>query len=141
VAVVAMNVIGHFDPGERRQIWRLLAERLMPGGRAVLNLQPPGEPVPAPEFRGAEVQVGRRAYEGWGRAEPAGPDRLTWHMTYRTYQDGRLVAELAVSYDWWLLGQERLRAEVDELGLSLDNIGPANLGMYAISQEGIARTG
>ncbi|MFG1688772.1 hypothetical protein ACGFNP_52100 [Nonomuraea sp. NPDC049269] len=63
-AVVAMNIIGHFDPGERRQIWRLLAERLMPGGRAVLNLQPPGEPVPAPEFRGAEVQVGRRAYEG-----------------------------------------------------------------------------
>jgi hypothetical protein len=62
-------------------------------------------------------------------------------MTYRTYQDGRLVDEVAVSYDWWLLGHERLRAEVDEHGLSLDSIGPANLGMYAISQEGIARTG
>ncbi|MGW4963512.1 class I SAM-dependent methyltransferase [Nonomuraea sp. NPDC004186] len=83
-AVVAMNVIGHFDPVGRQRIWSLLAERLVPGGRAVLNLQPPTEPMTVPESRFADVRVGRRRYEGWGRAGPAGPDRITWHITPTT---------------------------------------------------------
>ncbi|MEV4172743.1 hypothetical protein [Nonomuraea sp. NPDC049709] len=44
--------------------------RFAPGGRAVLNLQPPGAPVTVPESRFADVRIGRRRYEGWGRAEP-----------------------------------------------------------------------
>ncbi|GAA2691556.1 methyltransferase domain-containing protein [Nonomuraea recticatena] len=128
-AVVAMNVIGHFSPADRHRIWALLAER---AGRAVLNLQPPTEPVAVPEFRAAEVRVGRRTYEGWGRAEPAGPDRLTWHMTYRTYQDGELVGELETSYAWWVLTEEQLKAELGEHGLEPARTGPVELGMHII---------
>ncbi|GAA2891923.1 hypothetical protein GCM10020220_097600 [Nonomuraea rubra] len=65
-AVVAMNVLGHFDPAGRQAAWKMLADRLVPGGRAVLNLQPPAEPAAVPESRFAEVRIGRRRYEGLG---------------------------------------------------------------------------
>jgi SAM-dependent methyltransferase len=133
--VVAMNVIGHFAPAERHRIWDLIAERLLPGGRAVLNLQPPTEPVTVPEFRAAEVRIGRRRYECRGRAEPAGADRLTWHMTYRTYEGEELVGELTTSYAWWTLAEEGLKAELDEHGLGTTRTGPAELGMYVIDRK------
>jgi SAM-dependent methyltransferase len=85
--MVAMNVIGHFDRSQRIRMWSLLAERLAPAGRAILNLLPPTTAVAVPEARGSTVRVGRRRYEGWARAEPAGENQLTWHMTYRTYHD------------------------------------------------------
>ncbi len=46
------------------------ADRLASGGRAVLNLQPPTEPVSVPEVLASAVEVGHRRYEGWARAEP-----------------------------------------------------------------------
>ncbi|RVX41386.1 methyltransferase family protein [Nonomuraea polychroma] len=135
-AVVAMSVIGHFDPADRQRIWALLAERLLPGGRAVLNLLPPTEAAAVPDSRFADVRLGRRRYEGRGRAEPTGPDRLTWHMTYRTYHDDRLVDELEVDYDWWVLDGQRLKEEVNEHGLVVSRTGPEELGMYVIDRGG-----
>ncbi|MGR6919600.1 class I SAM-dependent methyltransferase [[Actinomadura] parvosata] len=135
-AVVLMNVIGHFDAAGRRAIWAVLADRLMPGGRAVLNLQPPAEPVAVPESRFADVRIGRRRYEGRGRAEAAGPDRITWHMTYRTYQDGRLTHELGTHYDWWVLDERRLKEELGRHGLIHHRTGPDELGMYVIERGG-----
>ncbi|WP_171075216.1 class I SAM-dependent methyltransferase, partial [Nonomuraea basaltis] len=133
-AVVAMNVIGHFDTAGRQAIWTLLTERLLPGGRAVLNLQPPAEPMAVPESRFSDVRLGRRRYEGWGRAEPVGSDRIAWHMTYRTYHDDRLVGELETTYDWCVLDEQRLEKELNEHGLVLSRTGPAELGMYRIDR-------
>ncbi|MEV4175994.1 class I SAM-dependent methyltransferase [Nonomuraea sp. NPDC049709] len=132
-ALVAMNVIGHFDPPGRQRIWRLLADRLAPGGRAVLNLQPPSEPTAVPESRFADVRVGRRRYEGLGRAVPAGPGRITWHMTYRTFHDERPAGEVTASYDWWILDEPGLKAELAEHGLTPGRTGPPELGMYMIA--------
>lgn len=135
-AVVAMNVIGHFAPAERQVIWAMLANRLVPSGRVVLNLQPPTEPMAVPESRFADVRIGRRRYEGWGHAEPAGPDRITWHMTYRTYHDDRLVGELETTYGWWVLDEQRLKEELGEHGLVPSRTGPVELGMYVIDRGG-----
>jgi hypothetical protein len=132
---VAMNVIGHFDPAERLRIWDLLADRLAPAGRAVLNLQEPAEPVRVPEFQGADVRIGRRRYVGSGRAEPAGADALTWHMTYRTYHEEKLVDETRVSYAWWPLTEAKLREELAERGFLVEPTGPGELGTYVITRE------
>ncbi|SFP04523.1 hypothetical protein SAMN05421810_101793 [Amycolatopsis arida] len=67
-AVVVMNVLGHVTPADRRGLWWLLAERLGEGGRAVLNLLPPAEPVAVPDRVMSSVRIGRRRYEGAGRA-------------------------------------------------------------------------
>ncbi|WP_188190329.1 class I SAM-dependent methyltransferase [Nonomuraea sp. SYSU D8015] len=132
-AMVAMNVIGHFDPAGRRAIWELLAGRLLPGGRAVLNLQPPAEPVTVPRTRFSDLRIGRRRYEGWGRAEPAGPDLVTWHMTYRVVQDGEPPEEVEVDYAWWVLGADRLKAELADHGLQAAPTGPAELGLWLVT--------
>ncbi|MER7506155.1 class I SAM-dependent methyltransferase [Nonomuraea pusilla] len=131
--LVAMNVIGHLDPAERRLTWQLLAERLLPGGRAVLNLQPPAEPVAVPHTRLCELRIGRRRYEGWGHAEPAGPEQVTWRMTYRVFQDGEPAEEVEVEYPWWVLGHDGLRAELAEHGLRLRPTGPADLGLWCVT--------
>ncbi|MEV0611979.1 class I SAM-dependent methyltransferase [Nonomuraea sp. NPDC050404] len=135
-AVVAMNVLGHFDAAGRQAIWAMLADRLLPGGRAVLNLQPPAEPVAVPETRFADVRIGRRRYEGWGRAEPAGPDSIIWDMTYRTYDGDRPAGEVAAHYRWWVLDERRLKEELGEHGLALSPTGPAEAGMYVIERGG-----
>jgi SAM-dependent methyltransferase len=132
-AVVAMNVIGHFDLADRHAIWKLLRERLLPGGRAVLNLQPPAEPTAVPQTRFSELRIGRRRYEGWGRAEPAGPGLITWHMTYRAIQDGEPAEEVGVSYTWRVLGQDELKTEVTGQGLRAAPTGPADLGLWLIT--------
>ncbi|GAA5037249.1 SAM-dependent methyltransferase [Thermocatellispora tengchongensis] len=134
-ALVAMSVIGHFDPADRGGMWDLLAERLAPGGRAVLNLQPPAEAVAVPEAQMADVRVGRRAYRGWGRAEPAGAGKVVWHMTYRVYQDEELVQEVQVDYDWWVLGEERLKEELALRDLTASPAGPAELGVYVVTRS------
>ncbi|RBM06857.1 trans-aconitate 2-methyltransferase [Streptomyces sp. PT12] len=133
--VIALNVIGHFPPAERRALWNLLATRLAPGGRALLNLQPPTEPVAVPETLAATAHVGRRRYEGWARAEPVGDAILTWHMTYRTHHDGRLVAERTVSYPWYLLDETTLRAEATEAGLRARPLGPPELGLQVLTHS------
>lgn len=81
-------------------------------------------------------------WDGAGTRGGAGPnqpvlDRITWHMTYRTYHDGRLVGEVKVGYAWWVLSEQRLKEELGEHGLGLDRTGPAELGMYLIGREDV----
>ncbi|MEU3271211.1 class I SAM-dependent methyltransferase [Saccharomonospora sp. NPDC006951] len=132
--LIAMNVLGHFDADAREQLWSLLAERLDRGGVAVVNLQPPAEPVPVPESVAATARVGRLAYEGLAKAEPAGDGTLTWYMTYRTLDGDRLLGESTVSYAWHLIDEDGLRAEVAEHGLTLTRAGEAELGVYTITR-------
>lgn len=132
--VVAMNVIGHFTPAERLDIWMLLAERLAPNGQALLNLQPPSEPVELPEAVASTARIGRRRYECRARAEPTGDGTLTWHMTYRVHHDDAVVDERTVSYAWNLLAEPQLRDELSQAGLKLRPLEPTELGMYAITR-------
>ncbi|ONF74357.1 class I SAM-dependent methyltransferase [Amycolatopsis keratiniphila] len=117
--VLAMNVLGHFDPGERRALWGMLADRLAPGGRAILNLQPPTTAVTIPATPMARVRVGDREYLGTAAAEPAGPDVITWTMTYRVEQHGSFVTELTASDHWHVITTAALADEVAEYGLRL----------------------
>lgn len=76
-AIVALNVIGHFTPPDRRRVWQIAADRLAPEGIVVVNLAPPDHPEPVPATPMGEVVVGRHRYTGTARAEPAGQDAVT----------------------------------------------------------------
>ncbi|GAA1190243.1 class I SAM-dependent methyltransferase [Prauserella alba] len=131
--LIAMNVLGHFDAAGRDRLWSLLAARLDHDGVAVVNLQPPAEPVPVPESVAATAQVGRLTYEGRARAEPTGDGTLTWFMTYRTLDGDTAIDERAVSYAWHLVDETGLRTEVAAHGLTLTPTGDPQLGVYTIT--------
>lgn len=133
--VLALNVIGHFSASERSLVLASLAERLAPSGRIVLNLQPPFAPTRIERSRMSEVHVGRRSYVGWAAAEPAGPDRITWHMTYEVYEGTARVSHVDVDYDWWVLDEQGLRSEAAAHGLTVHAHGPPDAGFFLLSPE------
>jgi hypothetical protein len=89
-AVVGMHMVGHLAPAARKRLWAAVAERLVPGGPVVLNVQPPEAAEPVPEWPWSGVTVGGLAYEGTGSAEPTGPDSVRWRMRYRSRDERRL---------------------------------------------------
>ncbi len=133
-AVTAMNMIGHLDRADRRALWATLAKRLAPRAPIVLNLQPPGSAIAMPDTRFTEIPIGRRTYEGWGRAEPHGADAVTWHMRYRVLENGAPVGERAVDYRWWIVTEDDLRAETAEFGFTVRPIGPTATSLYTMTR-------
>jgi cyclopropane fatty-acyl-phospholipid synthase-like methyltransferase len=138
-AVVAMNMIGHLAPEARRGFWKLLDDRLAPGGRAVVNLLPPHQAAETPDAQFTGITIGRHLYEGWGRAEPAGADAVAWHMTYRVFDsdDHRMLRTVRVDYRWWVLSAEQLGAELAAQGLTMTAAGPPDADVYAIARQGV----
>ncbi|MFD6096413.1 class I SAM-dependent methyltransferase [Nocardiopsis flavescens] len=134
--VLMANLIGHFSPHERDRLWEDLAPRLAPGAFVLLNLPEPTEPAPVGRSPMGEVPVGGRTYTGWARAEAAGPELLTWHMTYETRAGDRVLSSDEVRYDWWTVSEAALRAETAPYGLAVAPHGPAEAGLYTITREG-----
>ncbi|MGL5928096.1 MAG: class I SAM-dependent methyltransferase, partial [Dermatophilaceae bacterium] len=120
-AVLAMNMIGHLDSPSRMTLWRRIAERLVPGGPLVVNLQPPAEPTAVEHTSFGSVRVGRYTYESGGSAEPTGPDAVTWRIRYRVLrEDGSVVRESSADYRWHVLSSADLVRELAEAGLDAE---------------------
>ncbi|WP_028922262.1 class I SAM-dependent methyltransferase [Pseudonocardia acaciae] len=130
-AVLAANVLGHLDAPRRARLWAVLAERLVPGGVAVVTVVPPDSPREVPEMPMSELRIGRDLLVGSAGAQPAGPDSVRWTMTYRGYRDGRLVDEVSHQSQWWVLGPDELAAEVAAHGLA-GRPGAAGTGLFLI---------
>jgi SAM-dependent methyltransferase len=123
-AVVAVNMIGHLAPPDRRRFWRRLGDRLAPGAPLVVNLQPPAEPVAVEHTLFATVRVGRHTYEGSGGAEPRGNGSVTWRMRYRVFDEkGSSVHESVIEYDWHVISPAALLRELADAGFA-GEIGP-----------------
>ncbi|MGF1648080.1 MAG: class I SAM-dependent methyltransferase [Kineosporiaceae bacterium] len=129
-AIVALNVLGHFPPAERRRVWQLAADRLAPEGVVVVDLFPPNRPEHVAASPLGEVAVGRHRYTGTARAEPAGEDAVTWEMSYLVTDDqDRVLVDFSARQHWHVLDRHHLAAEVSDAGLQLSE-GPA--GTYLI---------
>ncbi|MFE9655589.1 class I SAM-dependent methyltransferase [Micromonospora sp. NPDC006431] len=118
--VLAMNMIGHLAPDQRRQLWADLRPRLVPSAPLVVTLQPPSEPMTVPETSFGSVPIGRGSYEGSGGARPAGPDSVIWTMRYRVIdEDGAVERELVAEYPWYVLSAQTLRHELAAAGYAV----------------------
>lgn len=114
---VALGMLGHLTQTERLTLWQMLAARLAPGAPAVVEIQPPAQPVTVPLARFTRIRVGDHDYEGWAQAEPAGPDRLRWTMTYRTLRGDRLIDERVAESVFLTLDTEAMATEARAAGL------------------------
>jgi hypothetical protein len=116
--VVGMHMVGHLPATDRARLWTAVTERLTAGAPVVLNVQPPEIAAAVPASPWSGVIVGGLTYEGTGQAEPAGPDSVTWRMTYRTRRGDEVLATTTVDYRWWVMSADALAAELTAAGLT-----------------------
>jgi hypothetical protein len=116
--VVAANMLGHLDPTARRDLWRLLAERLANGAPAIIGLQPPERPEIVPDrSHVTRVRVGRHMYEGWGGARPSGTETVRWRMTWRVLADEQVLDERVAETEWWTVSHAAVIEELRREGM------------------------
>jgi SAM-dependent methyltransferase len=118
-AVVACNMIGHLDVGERAALWQRLATTVA-GGFAVIGLQPPSRPARLDCTEMTSVDVGHHRYVGLAEAEPTGPRSMRWTMTYRKIAGPSVIEEAVNTFDWWTVDVDDIRDEVTDAGLTAD---------------------
>ncbi|GHH91527.1 class I SAM-dependent methyltransferase [Streptomyces capillispiralis] len=133
-AVVALNMVGHLPPGQRRALWGRAAHQLAPGGALVFNITPPFAPVEVERVRMAGAVIGEMEYEGWASARPTGADEITWRMEYGVLRRGRSLGRASVEYRWWVATEEALAAEAAEAGLALRRAGDPALGLCVLER-------
>jgi SAM-dependent methyltransferase len=114
---VAVNMIGHLSPDERRSLWATVAARLAPGATVVIGPPPMARPEQLSQRRWGESRLGRHRYEVWSSAEPTGPANVRWHMTWRVFDSDRLVTERHAVNDMWTVSEPDLRGELAAAGL------------------------
>ncbi len=135
-AIVALNMLGHLPPAERRALWAGAAQQLALGGDLIVNVSPPVRPERVPRTRMATATVGRLHYEGWASAEPSGDDEITWRMDYRVLRDGLALSEVTVDYRWWVASERELAEEAAETGLVMRPAGDPVLGLHILTRQG-----
>lgn len=127
---VAINMIGHLSSDERAELWRRLADPLAPGAPIVVNLPPPTRAEAVPETDFASTTVGRRTYRGRGSARPAGDSKIIWTTTYQVLDGANIVSANVAEYEWWIVDEDRLAAELSAEGLACQ---PGEAGTYVAS--------
>ncbi|QBS39155.1 class I SAM-dependent methyltransferase [Nocardia sp. CS682] len=116
--VVACGVLGYFAPDERRQLWRLLADRLAPDCCAVVDAAPFPADRPVRPIRVGVARFGARQHEIWLASRPVeGQGRIELITTCRVLRDGQTVRESVSTQQWSALDMRTIAAEATEAGL------------------------
>lgn len=111
-AVVLFNIVMHFAPAQRAQLWRRWTSALRPGGLIMMESQYPQEAVDVPEVVLPGRTVGRYTYDTVTRADVLDGGRVRWTMTYRTSCGGELVRAESVHFDCHVIPDHRLHDEL-----------------------------
>ena len=116
-AAVAGASLVHFSASTRKRLWSLLASRLAPAGRIVMELLP----LPAtdlPDTKLAEARIGHVRYEGWASVRKVSATRQRWRMTYVAILDGHEIDRRTANFTCWSVSATTLLREASRAGLS-----------------------
>ncbi|MEV6560075.1 class I SAM-dependent methyltransferase [Nocardia sp. NPDC051756] len=121
--MVACGVLGYLAPEDRHALWRLLADRLAPGCRAVVDAAPFPATRTVRPIRVGVTRFGVRHHEIWLGSRPADPGRIELTTICRVVQDGRTVRESVSTVQWWALDLRTIVAEATAAGLACQRAG------------------
>ncbi|GAB3273427.1 class I SAM-dependent methyltransferase [Kineosporia babensis] len=130
--MVALNVLGHLPPDDRRTAWHRLASSLAAEGRAVIDLSPPFTDEAIPPFDMAAITLGERQHGGTAQARVIAPRVLEWQMDYQVREGETVISETTVRYEWHLFSPDEVAAELSEAGLKLHEPAAPG-GLYLIT--------
>lgn len=119
--VIAFGVLPHLGPADRQLLLGVVAERVSPGGRALVEVMPPWTNDPIPPSPVADETVGRHRIECLMQGEPVGADQLRWTMTYRRRgHDGGVLHEARADSVCWVTTPQAFEAEARAAGLDVE---------------------
>ncbi|MFI7104737.1 class I SAM-dependent methyltransferase [Nonomuraea sp. NPDC050227] len=92
-AMVMINVLYALEPGYRRRLWPVLADRLEPGGLLVLTWRDGGPPMPRPMRHLDSRRVGRHTYTVSSEIIESDDERATCRYLYRITRGDEVLSE------------------------------------------------
>ena len=117
--VVCLNAIGHFDEAGVQGFWDFVGQRLAPGGRVVIGLQPPDAPVTIDWTDFGAATIGDLVYRTRGRADPIDHRRVAWTMRWTiSASDGTTLEEREGVSAWATMGPADLERAARSAGLT-----------------------
>lgn len=126
-AVVLFNLIMHFDEEERARLWRNWTAALRPGGLLIMEAQFPQTATAVPATVVSGRALGRHRYDTVSRADVIGDTMIRWVMTYRTWENDRLLQEETAEFDCHVISDELLEKELSAVGLVRDDRAPEGI--------------
>ncbi|WP_433664274.1 class I SAM-dependent methyltransferase [Nocardia sp. CA-128927] len=122
--LIACGVLGYLAPDDRHRLWRLLADRLAPGCRAVVDSAPFPATRTVRPIRVGVARFGVRQHEIWLSSRPAAiPGQIELTTTCRVLQDGRTVRETVNTVQWCALDMRTIAEEATAAGLTCRRAG------------------
>lgn len=116
-AAIASASLVHFSPQERERFWALLAARLSPAGRAVVEIQCPIAQDMS-ETCMATAQVGQVTYKGWASAQRIDESRQHWRVRYVARLNGVEIDRQCTDFVCWVASADQVLAEAGAFGLA-----------------------
>lgn len=138
-ALIAAHLIGHLGELQQHSLWRLLSERLTPGGVALITVTPDpgcGREGTADDGEAVSEQrtIGRRTYTATHRPHPGLSAGSGYHTTYRVWDgpagSGVLLSECVDAGEWRDTRAGDVREALAGSGLAVTSTGhPALLAV------------
>lgn len=113
-----MNVHGHLSVEAENHIWKTVTNRLKPGGRFVLGLQPPATATAVPHTTYDDCAIGTRTWKMAGHATVVDDHHVRW-VTERTLTDhtGQTLDSHTTDCLWRVSSPEDMLATAKTHGL------------------------
>ncbi|MFG1796205.1 class I SAM-dependent methyltransferase [Nocardia sp. NPDC049149] len=122
--VVACGVLGYLTPQDRHRLWQLLADRLAPGCRAVVDAAPFPATRTVRPIRVGAARFGECRHEIWLGSRPAAVSgRIELTTICRVLRDDRTVRESISTQEWWAMDMRTILAEATAAGLQCRRAG------------------
>jgi SAM-dependent methyltransferase len=115
-AALVCGCIGYLDREERLDMWRTLADRIVPEGLVLADVMMLDRPQAVPSTKVTAVRVGGLQYEMWVAGTPGNDDIMLWDMGCRVLRDEQVVRSFHVIREWHTFGIGQLLEEAAAFG-------------------------
>jgi hypothetical protein len=120
---VLLSVIYLLDPDQRRRLWDLLAEHLVPDAPVLMNRSYGAGPIdPIPPKLVSSATLGRQRYERWFESTPVDGGGVEIRNTFRVFRDDELRREEATTTTARGLEEAEVLAEVPSENFTVTEI-------------------
>lgn len=130
---LALGVLGHFTPHERKTLLTELSSRISTGGAFLVDLQHPEQPCRVEAYEFTAATVGDLEYRGIAEAWPIGDAMMRWKMTYRVLDGKTTLSEETLEHVYHHPSPQQIRKEAMSSGFDANQLDPGSFWLLVRS--------